>query len=328
MDNLKGIGSRTILIGGTGRSGTNILKEIIGNHSEVCLLPFEYRFIIDPSGIVDFYNSIRSSWSPYFSDHKIKELENFLKNLSHRNYIKYIISKIIKIIDKKGLLISPERYTEWELSKWIPDYDKYVDELIENLKDFKYRGIWPGTRSFSVKNRIFFTDFRKDFKEILSEFVLKCIKSILKNENKTYYVEDNTWNILYIKELSELIPKNKFIHVIRDPRDVVSSMINQRWCPSSLREAIDFYASIMDRYIESKNKLKNNKIVEVKLENIVSETESEIKNIFDKLNIEFDTKLLDVDLSSSHSGRWKKEIKKKTFLNERLNKYLTYFNYN
>ena len=328
MDNLKEIGSRTILIGGTGRSGTNILKETIGNHPDICSLPFEYRFIIDPSGVVDFYNSIRNSWSPYFADHKIKELEKFLKNLSHRNYIKHIISKIIKFIDKKGVLISPEKYTGWELHRWIPDFDNYIDELIENLKDFDYRGIWPGTQSFSIKSRIYFTEYRKDFKEILSEFVLKCIKSIMNEANKSYYVEDNTWNILYIKELSELIPGNTFIHVIRDPRDVVSSMINQRWCPTNLDETIKFYSSIMDRYIETVQKLKNQHFFEVKLENIVNNKGDEIKKIFEMLNFKFDKRLLNIDLSHSHSGRWEKEINRKKLLNQKLSKYLEYFNYN
>ena len=38
---------RTILIGGTGRCGTNLLKNIFTNHSSVVTLPFEQRFFID-----------------------------------------------------------------------------------------------------------------------------------------------------------------------------------------------------------------------------------------------------------------------------------------
>jgi hypothetical protein len=46
---------KMILIGGTGRSGTSIVKEILANHPDASSLPFEYRFIIDPDGLADFY---------------------------------------------------------------------------------------------------------------------------------------------------------------------------------------------------------------------------------------------------------------------------------
>ena len=56
--------NKVIFIGGSGRSGTNILRKILSNHSKVASLPFEHRFIIDPNGIIDFYNSFTLNWSP------------------------------------------------------------------------------------------------------------------------------------------------------------------------------------------------------------------------------------------------------------------------
>ena len=59
-----------ILVGGTGRCGTSILKEILATHPNAASLPFEYRFIIDPDGIIDFYASYTATWSPYIADRK------------------------------------------------------------------------------------------------------------------------------------------------------------------------------------------------------------------------------------------------------------------
>ena len=44
MDNE--VNNNLIFIGGSGRSGTNILRNLLSKHSQVGSLPFEYRFII------------------------------------------------------------------------------------------------------------------------------------------------------------------------------------------------------------------------------------------------------------------------------------------
>ena len=67
--------SNLILISGSGRSGTNILKTVISSNSRVtCVTPyFDPHFIISPGGVMDFYNSFSSTWSPFYSDYKIKQ---------------------------------------------------------------------------------------------------------------------------------------------------------------------------------------------------------------------------------------------------------------
>jgi len=89
-----------IFIGGTGRSGTNITKAIFAQHPKVGTLPFEHRFVIDPDGVVDFYNSYAGAWSPYMADKKIKRLEQFLLYLAHRDPIETAFSQRVKAFDR------------------------------------------------------------------------------------------------------------------------------------------------------------------------------------------------------------------------------------
>jgi len=310
MDNE--INNNLIFIGGSGRSGTNILRKILANHSEVGSLPFEYRFIIDPDGIVDFYNSFTSTWSPYYADVKIKRLNSFLTNLAEKNNNK-------------------NKYIDWELSKYFPNYIKNVQKLVSDLKLFEYKVSWPGSNKYNKDYKIWFSDYKNNesIKLILRNFIKANINEFLELKSKKYFIEDNTWNILYAKELQELIPESKMIHVIRDPRDVVTSFINQSWCSEDLENSIEMYKSIMTKWFDIELNLDKHKFKLIKLEELVRNKESVIKEICHFSNLTFENDLLDIDLTKHNSGRWKRELnsKDKNILNTELENIINKLDY-
>ncbi|GAG26602.1 unnamed protein product, partial [marine sediment metagenome] len=50
------------LIGGTGRSGTSILKQVLASHPKVIALPTELRIIVDPGGALDLKRALTDRW--------------------------------------------------------------------------------------------------------------------------------------------------------------------------------------------------------------------------------------------------------------------------
>lgn len=301
-----------IFIGGTGRSGTNVTREIIASHSQVASFPFEYRFIIDPDGIIDFYNSFSTTWSPFMADIKIKRLYKFLLNLA------------VKKDDK-------ENYTDWELAKWFPEYLKNVDVLISNVKSFEYHGLWPGAKGDSSNYNIWFSGHKSKerLSRILGGFIKNNINLFLDEKRRKYFVEDNTWNILFARELFELIPEAKFIHIIRDPRDVVASMIKQSWCPSELDKTINFYLSIIEKCIDNTNLIPADRVLLIKLEDIVKDYHNTIQKLFRFIGIEDEYLYVDNILSDESFGRWKREFSRKeiSLLNKKLKRYLELLGY-
>lgn len=304
---------KVILIGGTGRSGTNILKEIFSKHSACASLPFEYRFTIDPEGIVDFYNTYPALWSPYWADARIKRLENFLLSLAKVSAEKAERTTKAKAFDPSGLKLSPPPYSGWELEKWIPGYESFVNELITNIVDFEYPAIWPGNAEGVENNHMYFCEPKSKMllHPLISKFLSQCYSSICASQTKSMLVEDNTHNILFAADLLDLIPNAKLIHVVRDPRDVIASLIKQRWAPQELDLCISWYMNVMATWYMQKEKLDQHKFTEIKFESLVENKRQVIQQLCDFSGMEVDDAMTATQLEKHNIGRHKKELNAK-----------------
>jgi len=290
---------------GSGRSGTNITLNILGKHSRIGRLGFEERFIVDPDGIVDFYSGCRN-WSPYIIDKKIKRLELLLKDLSKKKTLDSMVSWALKPFGD----ISSKRYLNWSLNKKIPGFERHVDGLINKLRDFSYRAVWCGTESYRKSPVIYHSSPRseKELAAIFKDFLNKVIKSFLKKEKADVFMGDATWAILSADYLQKIMPDVKFIVPVRDGRDIVASFTSQRWAPKKAKEAAIYYRDIMNRWFSIKENLPPDSFYEFKLEDLVKNPEKEVREICSFLGVNYEKKMIEIDLSRSHSGRWKKDF--------------------
>lgn len=299
-----------VFIGGSGRCGTTILKDVLSLHSKVVSLPFEYRFILDPDGLIDFWRSYSASWSPYFADKRLKRLEKLLRDLSNRSIFHIVIHKVISFFDKDNKYLTPKRYVDWELEKYIPNFEKFTEELLLELEEFSFRGSWVGSENYDFSPEIYYAPpkSKEEMKIPIRSFLKKVINDLLKEKNGEFYVEDNTWNILFANELLELLPGAKIVHIYRDPRDVVSSYTHQNWAPADKIKAAKWYKSIMEYWFNVREDLPSSSFREVKLENLVENTESAVRELCDFVGLSFEKEMLRIDLSKSHQGRWRREF--------------------
>lgn len=299
-----------IFIGGSGRSGTNITRKLFSKHSEVATLPFEYRFIIDPDGLVDYLNAVSQSWSPFHIDKHTHRLEDYLRSLSRRRPFLYRLGQLIKTFDKSGARFAPPSYHGWELSRWFPRWDERVGQLISELTNFSFPGCWPGVPSFQKNNQMYFGMYgtRGEIAYKLGKFIRGCVDDHLKWTGKRMFLEDNTWNILYARELMEMLPGAKLVHVCRDPRDVVASFVRQRWCPSDVSVAVSWYKSIMEKWSDVRQKLDPASYFEFRLEDLVANPQATLHELCRFIGLEIETGMLEVDLSRNNTGRWRQEL--------------------
>jgi len=298
-----------VYISGSGRSGTNILKEILSNHSKCGALPFEYRFTIDPGGIVDFYNSYTNNWSPYAADLKIKQLRSFLLNMAKRDKLAHAMNGWLKQNEENRYLIEGP-YAGWELENWFPGYTKFVNQLIDSLTSFSYQGVWPGLKSIHEPSQMIFAPpyTQEELGQKLSTFLYQCFNSFLQKENKEVFIEDNTWSVLYAKSLFDLTLDAKLVHIIRDPRDVIASLMHQRWTPNELKHVVEWYKHVMETWSKNKATLSKNQFIEIKLEDLIENTKGTLTSLCSFIDLPFEEALLDISLKNSNTGRFKNEF--------------------
>ena len=145
---------KTCIIGGTGRCGTSLVKNILARHKDVWRLPVEHRFTIDPDGIIDFYHNFSTVWSPYWADVRLKRLEKLLYDVSYSSFIGKSLSQLIKLLKIFGINFAPKRYIEIELEKFIPNFHFHINKLMNDLRSFHYKGRRLGTDSYVINPKI------------------------------------------------------------------------------------------------------------------------------------------------------------------------------
>lgn len=309
------------LIGGTGRSGTTILSKIFATHPEVADVP-EWRFAVDPDGILDCYSGLCGVWTPYLFDTKIKRLENLFLSVSRVSCLEKSLDRVDKLFCKRrGWRKLSPRYARTATTKIFPEFNFHAKALIDDLAEFRARCFWVGM-SIGAANEMRFGPIpeRNELTSVFRKFFLNVANEVNRYQGTKYYLEKNTWNILWFKQWQEILPDSKLVHIYRDPRDVVASYVKQTWMPSDPIQSASVYRNLLRTWFRVREEVSESSYYEISLEELVQQPEAVLEKICSFWDIPMHSNLLKVDLNRSNSGRWRKEFPHETqrLLNELL----------
>jgi hypothetical protein len=314
-----GFGVKLAFIGGTGRCGTSITRKLLACSPEVGVLPFEHRILIDPDGPIDFYDRMKSYRDPYSTDIAIDRLIRHLARLDESTLVKKVADKLIKTTVLANYL-TPSQYSGWQLSETFTNYQVEVEKLQCVLNSFRYIGRWVGSQSYKLNNYIKYSP-ASNIEELggaLRDFYISLVSDFLSRNSKSYFVEDSTWNMNHIGSLAELFPEAKFVHVYRDPRDVVASLMGQNWMPDDVLKVIKIYQDLITNILE-KTEARSD-CYPLKFEALVENRESELLGLCAHLELDYVDTMGVFHLNRANIGRFRHEFDQKTvqMLNEML----------
>lgn len=293
------------VIGGSGRSGTSILSKTFGQHSAVAGLS-ELRFMTDPDGLLDFVNNESRLLSTFHRDLAIRRLEAVLSAVAKPALLgRYQAAFSRSVLAQRLPRTVWARYPTVSATDELPGFVPATERLLERLEGFRFEGHWVGQAPLSPREIRFSQNTHAADEAAIREFLEWVMSAAAVKHEATHYLEKNTWNILWFDRLLDLVPRARLVHMIRDPRDVVDSLMHQTWAPSDLQDCARFYGSLMDRWEKQKANLQDDTFLEIRLEDLTAEPEQTIRQIENFWELPHDNRLVGADFSRANHGRWR-----------------------
>jgi len=114
--------------------------------------------------------------------------------------------------------------------------------------------------------------------------VAACLNQLFERfaqmEGKARWGEKTPEHVQYIREIKRLFPSAKFIHIVRDGRDVAQSMQKLWFGPTSIYSLAKRWKKRVTAFQEAKKYLDGSDYLEVRYEDLVCEPQKEADRIF------------------------------------------------
>jgi hypothetical protein len=304
-----------IFIGGTGRCGTTILSQILHQHPDLFTTSSELKLIVESYGLVSLSEHLTDRWNPQSGHIALEKFKYFANQLCHFGFI----NPFLRILGKLPLFKNHSwilkkfpsiRYSAHEIASRFGEkhFKKCIQELLNKLiyridisKPINTCGVWY---PFYVTNKF----ERSDLLEIFRGFLRDLYSNPLHIYGKKRWCDDTPFNLMKAHFLLELYPRMKFIHILRDPRDVVASYSNQGWASNQVSINTHIITNLIKGWLDLRSKLSPENLLEIRLEDLTQDTERTVRKICEFTDLEFTTDLLTLDLTAGHAGRFKNEL--------------------
>ncbi len=128
------------------------------------------------------------------------------------------------------------------------------------------------------------------------------------SQGKSIFAEQTPWYGQNIKLLSQLFPHAKFVHMIRDGRDVAISFTRTPWWHKDVNLNLERWAREVNKTEEDASLLLKQNMLTIRYEDFVSTPERVIKKVCDFLNLTFEKTMLDLEFHTDYSQLEKHDI--------------------
>ncbi|MBS4048860.1 MAG: sulfotransferase [Alphaproteobacteria bacterium] len=310
---------RPVFIGGTGRSGTSIMANLLNSHADLCLPGHENKLIVEHGGLRDIVDSLsgrydmarfhavlqgfllRAQRMQKFG-FPVPELNLRLNQLTR--YQKLNFQQAFEIVQRENPQVPGSIHAigvRFGVEHYIACINAFLLRIVTHIAP---DGIV--TANGLLKPFYMARTFTRD--TILAEcrrFLDELYAPSLTAAGAARWIDDTPLNFVNFDFLHALYPQMKFIHMIRDPRDVAASFTNQAWFPPDQALAISVCAAMIRSYRSLKDSIPADRLLEVRLEDLVTKTDETLTRVAAFLEVEnrFDTTLLSADKANLGRGK-------------------------
>ena len=169
------------------------------------------------------------------------------------------------------------------------NWEDIVSQVLKEFEDCKEFYTWEINIKDVQKRLENIEDSKRTLSNIFDE--LFCTYAEKHSVGSKMWGDKTPMNTLYLDWIGTVFPHSKFIHIIRDGRDVASSYLKmERY--GTILEAANRWINSIELAQSFGSKIKED-YMEIRYEDLVTNTESEIQRVCDFLNIKYDSAMLD-----------------------------------
>lgn len=148
-------------------------------------------------------------------------------------------------------------------------------------------------------------NIHKILRYIFAKAALSCNQiNNLSEIDKKIIIEHTPWSYKYLRYIDKYVPLKDCIHIVRDGRDVALSLKKMHWGPNTFYTASIYWANsvvLCEQKVEEKNGLT------IKYEEFINNEKSVIKNIYNRINIQYEENSSNKKLIRFDRGRYSKQ---------------------
>jgi Sulfotransferase family len=175
----------------------------------------------------------------------------------------HFVPRVIKRMERSPLSADEVADFVTEHKRW-GDFHLDADELRE-----RFRSLKPFTAGDAIRS----------FYGLYSE-----------REGKTRYGDKTPGYMREMLRLQRVLPEARFIHIIRDGRDVALSVLKLNWGPSNPTEAAELWTERIEKARQQAPKVKH--YLEVRFEDLVMDTEGTLRKVCEFIELDYDPVML------------------------------------
>ena len=287
---------RPVFVGGTGRSGTTVMGDLLGFHKDIrTSVPIEIKFLANKSGLLQLvFGRDTPSNQPKISVFNLRAQR--IRRISEKaKFAKIEVEFLDRIWNSWWDIDAPPphgRGLQSGISKQRLEF--LINRLISNLR---INRVWAARR------------FMRDF-----------ISSQNDHAGQKYWVETTPLNIAQARRILKLFPDALFINMVRDPRDVIASLLTKNWGPTTPLEGLEWIEKRLRDAHEALAHIPANQKITIALEDLaINNRTQSYQALLKFLNLGDDAGMKEffethLSAEAAMSGRWKQEIATPEFL--------------
>jgi hypothetical protein len=289
-----------IFIGGTGRSGTSVMADMLNSHPDIVLPAHENKLIVEGGGLRDLVAQLSDRFDMKRHHYAVANFVRWAGKLRNLGFRDPLLNDQLRSLMKtpgmgfhKACQAIARQNPAADLSIHAVGQGFGFDHYDNCLRQFMERICNTISKDGIVDTegliRPFFIPLEFNRHAALQEcrvFLEELYKSPLEGASASRWCDDTPSNWLYVDFLYELYPNMKFIHMIRDPRDVVGSYMKQVWAPSDPRIIVAIFKAQFADYESVKSRIPESSLIEIRLEDVTSDKDETLNRISNFLEVE------------------------------------------